>query len=162
MGRKRELDEIDIGILNVLQKDASIKNKDLAKEIGLSPGPTLVRVANLVKNKYIHKRTSRELNWSKLGFNYRCVVRLAISKTNGDSFKKKAKKVPGIRSMYEMSRDTHPLGNVTHLSVYCIFKSEEEFVSAWSDLVNDTQYTFDFQVWNIKRTTFQDNPIPIY
>jgi Lrp/AsnC family transcriptional regulator, leucine-responsive regulatory protein len=44
---KLKLDQTDIRILEILQKDSNITNAQLAQEIGLSPAPTLERVKKL-------------------------------------------------------------------------------------------------------------------
>jgi len=43
----RSLDDTDKQILKILQEDAKITNSQLAKEVGLSPAPTLERVRKL-------------------------------------------------------------------------------------------------------------------
>ncbi len=48
-----ELDKTDCKILEILQKDARITNKDLASQLGLSPPPTLERVKKLENAGYI-------------------------------------------------------------------------------------------------------------
>lgn len=51
--RKKVVDDIDLLIINILQKNANITNKDLAKKIGLTPPPTLTRVNNLWKRRIL-------------------------------------------------------------------------------------------------------------
>ena len=57
------LDKIDKLILNKLQLNARITNSQLAKDIGLSPAPTLERVKKLEQSGYIlgyHTQLSRK------------------------------------------------------------------------------------------------------
>jgi len=49
------MDKIDIEILKILQADGRITNAKLAKEIGISPPPTLERVKKLEKTGVIKK-----------------------------------------------------------------------------------------------------------
>lgn len=49
------LDEIDLRILNVLQRDGRISNQDLADLVGLSPSPCLRRVKHLEKSGVVEK-----------------------------------------------------------------------------------------------------------
>ena len=49
------LDDIDKKVLNLLQDNGRITNAQLAKEVGISPPPTLDRVRKLEKNGYIQK-----------------------------------------------------------------------------------------------------------
>ena len=65
--KKREVDRIDIQILNILQENAYINNKDLAEKIGLSPSPTLVRIQNL-QEKGIIAHYTIEPNYGYFGY----------------------------------------------------------------------------------------------
>ena len=64
-----ELDKIDIGILNLLQKDAKITHKGIAYSLNISPTPVHVRVKRLEEMGYIkryvalvdHKKVGRGL-----------------------------------------------------------------------------------------------------
>jgi Lrp/AsnC family leucine-responsive transcriptional regulator len=65
----KELDKIDIGILNLLQKDATITHKAIAHTLNISPTPVHVRVKRLEDEGYIkryvaiidHKKVNRGL-----------------------------------------------------------------------------------------------------
>jgi Lrp/AsnC family leucine-responsive transcriptional regulator len=65
----KELDKIDIGILNLLQKDATITHKAIAHILNISPTPVHVRVKRLEDEGYIkryvaiidHKKVNRGL-----------------------------------------------------------------------------------------------------
>ena len=50
-----KLDETDIRILNILQENARITNKDIAKKLGLSITPVFERIKKLEKSGYIKK-----------------------------------------------------------------------------------------------------------
>lgn len=45
--KKKQIDLLDIAILNILNEHAELNNKQLSEKIGLSESPTLVRVQNL-------------------------------------------------------------------------------------------------------------------
>ena len=65
----KELDKIDLGILNLLQKDAAITHKAIAHTLNISPTPVHVRVKRLEDEGYIkryvaiidHKKVNRGL-----------------------------------------------------------------------------------------------------
>jgi len=61
-----KLDQIDIHILSVLQRQGRIGNNDLADAVGLSASPCLQRVRRLESAGYIHSYTAH-LNLAKLG-----------------------------------------------------------------------------------------------
>jgi DNA-binding Lrp family transcriptional regulator len=50
MPRKRPLDRIDFEILDALQNDARLSNKELAARVGLAPSSCLERVRRLVRD----------------------------------------------------------------------------------------------------------------
>lgn len=61
------LDEIDVHILDILQKEGEVNNSEIAKRVSLSPPATHARIKRLEAEGYIHKRVSI-LNQEKLGF----------------------------------------------------------------------------------------------
>lgn len=67
------MDNLDLHILDILQKDARISNLELAKEVRLSPPATHSRVKRLEEDGYIDRHTSI-LNEEKLGFDLLCFV----------------------------------------------------------------------------------------
>jgi DNA-binding Lrp family transcriptional regulator len=75
--RKKDIDLVDIQILQLLSHDANITNKDLAEKIGLSPGPTLVRVQNLIQKQAIH-RYRIEINPRYFGYDKMVGCRLIV------------------------------------------------------------------------------------
>lgn len=161
MSRKKEIDQKDIEILNVIQEDASITNRDLAEKVGLTAGPTLVRTQNLEKNGYVSKEHHKKVNWTKLGFTHQSFVRVSLMKTHADKFKKVMKAMNGVFAMYELKRENDGLGNSVYFSIICVFRSEEEFTDAWSNVIERAKYPIDFQVWLLDNIVFENNPITI-
>lgn len=53
MSQKDSLDRIDLKILQVLQEDAQIKNRDLADRVALSPSACLRRIRDLEERGFI-------------------------------------------------------------------------------------------------------------
>ncbi len=51
----KEIDATDRKILEILQDQGRITNSELAKQVGMSPPPTLERVKKLERNNYITK-----------------------------------------------------------------------------------------------------------
>jgi len=76
--RKKDIDKLDLEILKLLQRDASITNKKLSEKINLSQPPTLARVNALRKKGVI-------LNY-KIKVNYE-YLRYQVSKTMIVKFK---------------------------------------------------------------------------
>ncbi|MEK3744663.1 Lrp/AsnC family transcriptional regulator [Brevibacillus sp. FSL K6-0770] len=69
----RVLDQVDIHILDVLQKDATISNAELARRVSLSPPATHTRVKRLEAEGYINRQVAI-LDQEKLGFDLLCFV----------------------------------------------------------------------------------------
>jgi DNA-binding Lrp family transcriptional regulator len=67
-----ELDRMDVSILNALQKDGRVSNRDLAKMVSLSPSPCWRRLRALEKAGVIHHYSAvvdrEKVGLSILGF----------------------------------------------------------------------------------------------
>ena len=67
---KTKVDEIDAKIVNLISENASITNAAISKEVGLSEGPTLMRVRKLRKEGYI--KNNNMPSFKKWGILYSC------------------------------------------------------------------------------------------
>ncbi len=93
-----KLDEIDKHILKKLQENAKVTNTQLAKEVGLSPAPTLERVKKLESCGLI-KSYHAELNTDILGLGVAVFIQASLSgshKTMIKSFIEKINHIPEI------------------------------------------------------------------
>lgn len=79
-----KIDEYDKKILKIIQEDASISNKDLAKMINLAPSSCLLRVKGLEKSGLIKRRVT-VLNERLLGYNITAFLRVELKLINQDS-----------------------------------------------------------------------------
>ena len=75
----KDLDEIDLKILGLLQDDGRIANKDLARVVNLSPTPCLRRVGLLTEAGYI-KGYKAVLDPAMLGFTLRAFLSIKRSR----------------------------------------------------------------------------------
>jgi len=75
----KDLDEIDLKILSLLQDDGRLANKDLARIVNLSPTPCLRRVGLLTEAGYI-KGFKAVLDPAMLGFTLRAFLSLKRSR----------------------------------------------------------------------------------
>lgn len=83
-----KIDTIDRKILELLQRDSNITNALLAKEIGLSPAPTLERV-NKLENAGIIRSYHAVINPSTVGLGVSTFVMVTLkghNKANIDKF----------------------------------------------------------------------------
>ena len=76
-----KLDNIDRKILEILQLNAKITNAQLAKEISLSPAPTLERVKKL-ENSGIIKSYHASLDKEKIGLGVSTFVMVTLKGHN--------------------------------------------------------------------------------
>ncbi|SCW36272.1 DNA-binding transcriptional regulator, Lrp family [Paenibacillus tianmuensis] len=67
------LDDVDIQILDTMQKEAQLSNAELARRVNLSPPATHARVKRLESEGFI-KRQVAILNQEKLGFDLLCFI----------------------------------------------------------------------------------------
>jgi Lrp/AsnC family transcriptional regulator, leucine-responsive regulatory protein len=73
-----KLDQIDRKILAILQENGNITNAQLAKDVGLSPAPTLERVKKLEQSGIIASYHA-ELNKEKIGLGVCIFVLVTLS-----------------------------------------------------------------------------------
>lgn len=93
-----QLDRTDRKILTILQNDGRIANSDLAKQINLSPTPTLERVKRLERDGFI-ERYAALLNPEKMQAAMTAFVEVVLDRTNEDvlsRFAAEVRKVPEI------------------------------------------------------------------
>ena len=100
MTKVRQLDRIDLAILDCLQKDARISNVNLAKQVNLSPSPCLDRVKKLEAEGYI-ERYSAKLNASKLKFGMSAFIQITLDSTTSKVFDEFDKAINQIEEVAE-------------------------------------------------------------
>jgi Lrp/AsnC family transcriptional regulator, leucine-responsive regulatory protein len=98
MQKIRNLDKIDLSILDALQKNSRISNVNLAKAVNLSPSPCLDRVKRLEQEGYI-ERYGAVLNASKLKFGLTAYVEVTLDKSTSKVFEHFAHALNNIRQV---------------------------------------------------------------
>ena len=81
----RQLDRIDLKILNVLQTDGRVSNLKLAEAVALSPTAVLARVQRLTRDGYILGYEA-QLNPLKLGAGLMVFVEVLLDRTTPNVF----------------------------------------------------------------------------
>lgn len=100
-----KIDNIDLKILEILQKNGRISNLELSKEVGLSPPPCLRRLKILEESGYIESYKAN-LSDSKLGFNIVVFVFITLSSQQEEvlnQLEKDISKIEMIRESYIIS-----------------------------------------------------------
>lgn len=67
------LDQTDVRILDILQKEAQLSNTEIAKQVNLSPPAVHSRIKRLESEGYIIRQVAI-LNQEKLGFDLLCYI----------------------------------------------------------------------------------------
>ena len=101
------LDNTDYRILQMLQKDSRITNKQLAAAVHLSPTPTFERVKKLERERFI-KRYTAVLDAERLacGFIVFCFLRMKQhSYENGIKIMEAVQNIPEIVECFNISGD---------------------------------------------------------
>lgn len=100
MSSIKSLDLIDHKILECLQRNAKITNTALAREVGLSPAPTLERVKKLEQSGII-KNYHAELDTDILGFGVIVFIQASLKGSNKEMFNNFVKKIKNIPEVIE-------------------------------------------------------------
>jgi Lrp/AsnC family leucine-responsive transcriptional regulator len=100
---RRQLDQIDLKVLDLLQKDGRLANKDLARIVNLSPTPCLRRVGQLTQAGYIRGYRAI-LDPAKLGFTLRAFLSLKRSRdSDRDKLVEQILAIPEVQACHVVS-----------------------------------------------------------
>lgn len=95
-----KLDKIDRKILEILQSNAKITNAQLAKEIGLSPAPTLERVKKLETSGIIRSYHAK-VDTGAIGLGVNTFVQVSLVGHNRENIEKFINKINQINEVIE-------------------------------------------------------------
>ncbi|MEJ2534231.1 MAG: Lrp/AsnC ligand binding domain-containing protein [Gammaproteobacteria bacterium] len=90
--KPRELDRIDLRILECLQEDGRMSNVALARKVNLTPTPCLERVKRLERDGYIRGYTAL-LDAEKVGAGLLVFVEIDLTHTDRDVFREFSEEV---------------------------------------------------------------------
>lgn len=124
----RDLDRIDLRILNCLQRDGRMSNVALARNVDLTPTPCLERVKRLEGRGYITGYTAL-LDPERVGRSLLVFIEINLTKTSPDvfrDFRKQAGKMPEILECHLVS------GNFDYL-----IKARVRDMQAYRDLLGE-------------------------
>lgn len=102
-----QLDDKDLQLLRLLQKNAKLTVKELAKEVSLSASPVFERVKRLEQEGFV-KRYAAVLDAEKLnrGFTVFCQIKLKIhDRSVGYDFVKEILEIEEVAECYNISGD---------------------------------------------------------
>ena len=105
MDRTRQLDKVDVKILQQLQANARIAMTELAEKVGLSTTPCTERVRRLEREGVIEGYHAR-LNPQALGASLLVFVEIKLSAKSGDifdAFRREVQKLPDVQECHLVS-----------------------------------------------------------
>ena len=100
-----ELDEIDLQMLRILQKNAKLTTKELADAVRLTPTPVFERQKRLERQGYI-RRYVAVLNPDKLGLGLLVFCKVKLKQINheiADAFARRVMRLPEVTECYNTS-----------------------------------------------------------
>ena len=103
-----KLDELDLNILQILQKDGRITNAKLAAQIGISPPAMLERVKRLETTGVISRFVAL-LDRKKIGIGVLAIISVSLAvhqMASLDSFKRKIRDLEEVLECYQISGDS--------------------------------------------------------
>ena len=101
----QKYDHLDMAILSQLQKDATITNAELAKNVGLSPSACLGRVKRL-KDTGVIKQFVAIVDEQKVGLEIITFVFVSLTphdRKTTDAFLHRIKKIPNVMECHNIS-----------------------------------------------------------
>ncbi len=133
MSETERLDRTDLLILDALQQNARITNKELAAQIHLSPSPTFERWKRLEREGYIKKYIA-VLDAGKLnrGFVVFCCVKLSrLNTETANDFTERIGRIPEVTECYNISGHfdymlkIHSFEAISAVSYQCTWQNRE-------------------------------------
>jgi len=100
-----ELDRIDCAIIELLQNDARLTNKELAAAVGLAPSSCLARVQRL-KQEGVLKGAHAEVNSEALGVGLQALIAVQLRQHSRDQVKafwKHALSLPEVLAVFHVA-----------------------------------------------------------
>jgi Lrp/AsnC family leucine-responsive transcriptional regulator len=100
-----DLDATDLRLLELLQRDASLSNQDLAAQAHVSPATCMRRVRRLVDTGVIERRVAL-LSHERLGFGLTAIVEITLDRQGAehlDAFQQRAVADTAVQQCYRVS-----------------------------------------------------------
>jgi len=147
--KKKVIDEIDLMIINQLQNNARITNRSLAKKIGLSPGPTLVRVKYLYRRGFL-KNCRAALNYPLFNYLLKSVIFISVPEEKYNRFIGNAKATREVTQCFELKMKS-PLIKSRQFLVSLMAKDNEDLKAIVDQLCRGTKL-IDINMVIVERT----------
>jgi len=100
-----KLDPIDQKILELLQENGRITNTEIAKQVGMSPSPTLERVKKLERNGYIQRYVAL-INPEKVGIKCFTYIEVTLVRHGKEAVSRFMKSITEMNEVLEFHHIT--------------------------------------------------------
>ncbi|EJS65264.1 Lrp/AsnC family transcriptional regulator [Bacillus cereus] len=94
------LDDLDVQILDILQKESQVSNAELARRVNLSPAAMHARIKRLDGEGFIDKQVAI-LNQEKLGFDLLCFIFMSTNIHQSDKLEVLEKELESMPEVLE-------------------------------------------------------------
>ncbi len=100
--KNRFLDDVDIGILNVLQEDADLTYAEIAKRVGVSPSTVYMRIKKLKEQGFI-KKVVAVVDPELLGYKLKALLFMSIDVKKFNKVVEHLSSIPQVKSIYDVT-----------------------------------------------------------
>jgi Lrp/AsnC family transcriptional regulator, regulator for asnA, asnC and gidA len=128
---RKDLDDIDRGIIRILQKDARTSYREIQDDLGISIGTIHNRISKLKESNIIEGYTIR-LNNSKLGYKLTFLIRIQVDGKHTEEMLTEIKENPEVCSIF------HTTGEQS-AAMICRFRESQD-VHEFIKMLNEKQY----------------------
>ena len=145
------MDEIDVKILKLLQRDSNLPASEIAEKVGLSTSPCWKRIAKLRESGIIKQQLSI-LDAAKLGFGLTAYVSIKTGEHSGtwlNEFSKTVTDMPEVMEFHRMAGDVDYMLKVIVADIDAFDKFYKRLIG--SSAINEV--TSRFSMEKIKETT---------
>ena len=97
-----EIDKTDVEILRVLEKNARLSLRKIAKKVGVSVATVMHRV-NKLENEGIIRKYIALLDYDKLGYELEAVISVDVAKGKLFEVEKKIATDPSVHAVYDIT-----------------------------------------------------------
>jgi Lrp/AsnC family transcriptional regulator for asnA, asnC and gidA len=99
-----DLSPLDIKILNILLENSRLSYRQIAKMLKVSTATVMTHVKELESKKII-KRYTTELSFFNLGYEFKAIIQMRISKGKLFEVEKKIAQNPNVYAVYDLTGD---------------------------------------------------------
>jgi Lrp/AsnC family leucine-responsive transcriptional regulator len=146
------LDNIDIEILALLQKDSSVAVKDIAKAVGLSATPTYERIKHLENEGYIKQYTAI-LDRDKIGFDILVYCNVTLKEQSKTALLEFEMEIAKLNQIMEVIGLSGNYDYMLKIVVKDIHAYNDFILNTLSNIPNIGQFHSSIVLGEIKRDT---------